>query len=198
MCARTPAIDPARVELCLQEGRERFVAEYGAIDEESRLRARVLRLPLRDPRDVTRARSDTRASCASPSPGSSERSSLELVGDAAVEDRGRRAESMFPPETMQTTRPSPARPASAAATAARAPSATMRARSRRSLTAAAVSSSEIANESATSGFACSHIFGRRLPEPAPSTNDGVKSTGTGTPPFAIAAVTGAPVSGSQT
>ena len=78
------------------------------------------------------------------------------------------------------------------------PSATMRARSSSRRTVFAVSSSEIANEPLTSGFACSHIFGSRPPEPAPSTKVGVNSTGTGTPSFASAAVTGAPVSGSQT
>ena len=81
-------------------------------------------------------------------------------------------ESMFPPETMQITRPGPARPETAAATgSAPAPSAITCARSARSRTAAAVSSSESANAPSTSSFAPSHIAGRSAFAPEPSTND---------------------------
>ena len=81
---------------------------------------------------------------------------------------------MFPPETMHTIRPAPARPDSAAATeSAPAPSATTLARSARSLTAPAVSSSVSVTAPETSGRAFSHIAGRRALPPAPSTNDAV-------------------------
>ena len=50
----------------------------------------------------------------------------------------------------------------------------------------------------TSGSACAHISGRSAPDPAPSMNDVVYSIFVGVRPFAMAAVTGAPVSGSQT
>ncbi len=103
---------------------------------------------------------------------------------------------MLPPDTMHTTLPSPARPASAQARAsAPAPSATTRARSAMSRTAAAVSSSEATSAPSSSSRPSSHILGRSALLPDPSTNDGVYSTLRISPAGSEIDI-GAPVSGS--
>ena len=90
-------------------------------------------------------------------------------------------------------------PATAAATGiAAAPSATMRARSSRSLYRRRRRLERDDERAADEWLCVLHIASRSPPEPAPSMKEGVYSTGTGSPPFARAAVTGAPVSGSQT
>ena len=79
---------------------------------------------------------------------------------------------MFPPETMQTTFPSPALPEMAAAAAsAPAPSAMTRTRSAMRRTAAAASSSETANAPSSSCDACAQTFGISARLPAPSTHE---------------------------
>src|SRR5215211_5576618 len=106
------------------------------------------------------------------------------------------ARSMLPPDTMQTTFPSPASPATAAATAsAPAPSATTRARSARSRIAAAMSGSGAAHAESRSCDACSHTRGISARLPEPSTNETRYSTAVSSPAARVA-LTGAPVSGS--
>src|SRR5260370_41658416 len=81
-------------------------------------------------------------------------------------------ESMFPPDTMQTIFPDPALPVVAAATdAAPAPSATTLLRSINSLMAAAISERET-TRGRSRILARSHISGRTLFPPIPSTKLG--------------------------
>src|SRR5712691_2052990 len=104
-------------------------------------------------------------------------------------------ESILPPERMQTILPDPALPVIAAATdAAPAPSATILLRSTKSLMAAAISERE--TTSGRSRFlARSHISGRTLFPPIPSTKLGILLT-SWAEPAAKDADNGAAVSGS--
>src|SRR5260370_22418004 len=104
-------------------------------------------------------------------------------------------ESMFPPDTIQTIFPDPALPVVAAATdAAPAPSATTLLRSIKSLTAAAISERET-TRGRSRILARSHISGRTLFPPIPSTKLGVLSISLAEP-AAKDADNGAAVSGS--
>src|SRR5579864_8176620 len=92
---------------------------------------------------------------------------------ASATRRANLSRSMFPPDTIATIFPVPARPDRAAATAhAAAPSIITRFRSATSFIASAASLRVTTSEPSSSLRACSNIFGNTVLLPMPSTNDG--------------------------
>ncbi len=200
MCRSDPAIDLMLVWiLLLPAGLEpRFVEAYGPIDDEQALRARVLALFLGltlalYARDVGHAALE-RECARGPRPDA-----RRLVGDAAFEDRGEARGVDVPAgddahHATLTAEPGQRRrdgsPAAPSPTIARSfqqrphSSCGVRERDR-----------ECVRDELTRVLP--HPRQER-PEPAPSMKDGVYSIFTGSRPFRMAAVTGAPVSGSQT
>lgn len=105
--------------------------------------------------------------------------------------------SMFPPETIATIGPRPALPVRAAASGrAPAPSEMTRDFSAISRIARRVSSRVTTIEPSMSGFMRSHMRGKTLCPPAPSTNDAFQSLKACGDPAASDSATGAAVSGS--
>src|ERR1051325_3125608 len=105
--------------------------------------------------------------------------------------------SMLPPEMTATMGPSPALPLSAAATAsAPAPSAMTRTFSATRRIARRTSSSETTIEPSTMPCIRSHIRGKMLLPPAPSTNEACQFMNCCGPPFSNDSAPGAAVSGS--